>query len=186
LSFWATLFARFGRFPALGGISATCVSTRAVGVSGPKFSSIQQNLRGCVTHGPRFLVRLCLTHDHHHSDSHAVLPSTLLPPPPDLATVTSAGPGSRAPLPFVSSFPVTTLLTDERVFLFAALTHLATSLMILVAAALVIKLAVDGFGSASLRRFGTRCGRAAPLPSPSLVRCRLSRIAGFFLSSLFW
>jgi hypothetical protein len=134
---------------------------------------------------PRFLVRLCLTHDHHHSDSHAVLPSTLLPPP-DLATVTSAGPGSRAPLPFVSSFPVTTLLTDERVFLFAALTHLATSLMILVAAALVIKLAVDGFGSASLRRFGTRCGRAAPLPSPSLVRCRLSRIAGFFLSSLFW
>jgi hypothetical protein len=34
--------------------------------------------------------------------------------------------------------------------------------------AVIVELAGDGSGSALLRRFGTSCGRAAALPSPSL------------------
>lgn len=73
-----------------------------------------------------------------------------------------------------SPSPAAALLTGERlvVFLFAARValaapaHLAAPLAILVAAALAVELAVDG--SAPLRRFRTRYGRAgcAPRPSP--------------------
>jgi len=78
------------------------------------------------------------------------------------------------------------LLTGERlvVFLFAARValaapaHLAAPLAILVAAALAVELAVDG--SAPLRRFRTRCGRAGCAPPLSLSRsCCLSPASPF-------
>ncbi|AQK68493.1 Dolichol kinase EVAN [Zea mays] len=71
---------------------------------------------------------------------------------------------ARATAP-ASPSPAAALLTGERlvVFLFAARValaapvHLAAALAVLVAAALAVELAVDGSGSAPLRRFRTRC-----------------------------
>jgi hypothetical protein len=82
---------------------------------------------------------------------------------------------ARATAP-ASPSPAAALLTGERlvVFLFAARValaapvHLAAALAVLVAAALAVELAVDGSGSAPLRRFRTRCGRAGCAPPLSL------------------
>ena len=70
----------------------------------------------------------------------------------------------------------------------AASAHLAALLVILVAAALVVELVVDGSDSTSLRRFGTRCGELCPSPLPLSSGAdvlSLSRIV-VFPPSLFW
>ncbi|PWZ23800.1 Dolichol kinase EVAN [Zea mays] len=98
---------------------------------------------------------------------------------------------ARATAP-ASPSPAAALLTGERlvVFLFAARValaapvHLAAALAVLVAAALAVELAVDGSGSAPLRRFRTRPGAssgillgATTLPSVMLSRLiQLSRL----------
>ena len=84
-----------------------------------------------------------------------------------------------------SPSPAAALLTGERlvVFLFAARValaapvHLAAALAVLVAAALAVELAVDGSGSAPLRRFRTRYGRAGCAPPLSRPVLSLSLIA---------